>query len=72
MVSDEEETGDGEPVDLETDLVTGGVGSGLGGPIGEGRWVEVITDDVIGAGIVSSVIRVPFLGVLFERGIAGL
>ena len=36
MVSDEEETGDGEPVDLETDLVTGGVGSGLGGPIGEG------------------------------------
>ena len=50
MVSDEEETGDGEPVDLEIDLVTGGVGSGLVGPIGEGGWVEVITDDVIGAG----------------------
>ena len=61
MVSDEEETGDGEPVDLEIDLVTGGVGSGLGGPIGEGGWVEVITDDVIGAGRVSSMIMVPLL-----------
>ena len=48
IVSDEEETGDGEPVDLEIDLVTGGVGSGLDGPIGEGGWVEVVTD-VIGA-----------------------
>ena len=50
IVSDEEETGDGEPVDLEIDLVTGGVGSGLGGPIGEGGWMGVVTVDVIGAG----------------------
>ena len=76
MVSDEEETG--EHVDLDTDLVTGGVGSGLGGLMGEGRWVGVITDDVIGDGGASSMILVPllllyipFFGVLFERGIAG-
>ena len=76
MVSDEEETG--EHVDLDTDLVTGGVGSGLGGLMGEGRWVEVITDDVIGDGGASSMILllllllyIPFFGVLFERGIVG-
>ena len=61
MVSDEEETGEGEHVDLDTDLVTGGVGSDLGGLIGEGRWVGVITDDVIGAGRASSTIMVPLL-----------
>ena len=59
MVSDEEETG--EHVDLDTDLVTGGVGSGLGGLMGEGRWVGVITDDFIGDGGASSMIMVPLL-----------
>ena len=74
MVSDKT----GEHVDLDTDLVTGGVGSGLGGLMGEGRWVGVITDDVIGDGGASSMMMVPllllyipFFGVLFERGIAG-
>ena len=59
-------------------IVTGGVGSGLGGLMGEGRWVEVITDDVIDDGGASSMITlfllllyIPFLGVLFERGITG-
>ena len=50
VVSDEDETGDGEPVGLEIDLVTGGVGRGLGGPIGEVGGVWVVTVDVIGAG----------------------
>ena len=50
IVSDEEETGDGEPVGLEIDLVTGGVGRGLGGPIGEVGGVWVVAVDVIGAG----------------------
>ena len=73
MVSEET----GEHVDRDTDLVTGGVGSGLGGLMGEGRWVEVITDDVIDDGEVPSMIPlflllyIPFLGVLFERGITG-
>ena len=47
--------------------------------MGEGRWVGVITDDVIGDGGASSMILVPllllyipFFGVLFERGIAGV
>ena len=52
MVSEET----GEHVDRDTDLVTGGVGSGLGGLMGEGRWVEVISDDVIGDGGASSMI----------------
>ena len=43
-----------EHVDLDTDLVTGGVGSGLGGLMGEGRRVGVITDDVIDDGDVPS------------------
>ena len=50
MVSDETD----EHVDLDTDLVTGGVGSGLGGLMGEGRRVGVITDDVIDDGDVPS------------------
>ena len=50
MVSDETD----EHVDLDTDLVTGGVGSGLGGLMGEGRRVGVITDDVIYDGDVPS------------------
>ena len=73
MVSEET----GEHVDRDTDLVTGGVGSGLGGLMGEGRWVEVITDDVIDDGDVPSMfplllllLYIPFLGVLFERGIS--
>ena len=46
-------------MDLETDLVTGGVGSGLAGLMGDERWVGVITDDVTDDG------GVPFMFPLF-------
>ena len=55
MVSDETD----EHVDLETDLVTGGVGSGLADLMGDERWVGVITDDVTDDG------GVPFMFPLF-------